>query len=74
MDSDSELINEQINGKLDAHDKAKQARIMLVYRMKKIKVNKDICKPRDKNSIMKKVLKESHTGQTSHVSHTDLNA
>ncbi len=73
MDSDSEPINEQINGNLDAHDKAKQARIMLVDRMKKIRVNKDIGKPRDKQSKKKKALKESHTGLTSHVSHTDLN-
>ncbi len=63
---------------MDAHGKAKQARTILVDRMKKTQGSKDKLESiqhrlRDIKSEVKKVLKKSHTGRTSHASHTDLN-
>eukprot|EP00972_Heterocapsa_arctica_P082476 12153744-Heterocapsa_arctica.AAC.1 len=60
-----------MNEHLDSHEKAKQARIMLVDRMKKIRVQKDSDKPKNKQSKNNQVSKESHTGRT-HGSHIDM--
>eukprot|EP00972_Heterocapsa_arctica_P042882 6322065-Heterocapsa_arctica.AAC.1 len=71
MESDVESVNENMNDHLDTHEKAKQARMMLVNRMKNIRVQKESDKPKNIHFKKKQVSKGNGAGRT-HGSHVDM--
>eukprot|EP00972_Heterocapsa_arctica_P031299 4608251-Heterocapsa_arctica.AAC.1 len=71
MESDVELVNENRNSQIDKQEKANQARVMLMNRMRNIRVQKDLEKPKHKNIDKKQVSNGNGTRRT-HESHVDM--
>jgi hypothetical protein len=72
IECDEELTNEDMNSQMDKQEKAKQARVMLMNRMKNIRVQKGLDKAKNKQIKKKQVAKGNSTGRTNE--HIDMSA
>eukprot|EP00972_Heterocapsa_arctica_P091505 13498654-Heterocapsa_arctica.AAC.1 len=70
MESDVESVNETMDDHMDTQEKAKQARMFLVNRMKNIRVQKDSDKAKNVHLNKKQVPKGNCAGRA-HGSHID---